>query len=234
MDDIKGPILTKEEHNVLILVAVHPSGKHLSNSEISQRLGIPVTRVKTLIHQACVKLKAHNRNEAVFMAMRRGEINLNELLTLDELAEIFSSVDPDVLREMPNLVRHNRMLRTLPEKGEQVIRIDSRHAGILTNRERDVLIFASYELTNTEIADKLCISTSAVRTFLNRAFTKLGARRKADAVQLALKQREISIGEISSLDELAYFLTPFGAESIEKMAQLLDEKRAKHTLKNHD
>ena len=48
--------------------------------------------------------------------MRRGEINLNELLTLDELAEILSSVDPDVLREIANLVRHNRMLRTLQRR----------------------------------------------------------------------------------------------------------------------
>jgi ATP/maltotriose-dependent transcriptional regulator MalT len=47
----KDPILTKEERDILILVAVHPSGKHLSNSEIGQRLGITVTRVKTQIHQ---------------------------------------------------------------------------------------------------------------------------------------------------------------------------------------
>ncbi len=61
--------------------------------------------------------------------------------------------------------------------------------------------------------------------FLYRAFTKLGARRKADAVQLALKHREIIINEISSLDELAFFLAPFGAESIDKLAQLVSEKR---------
>lgn len=59
------PILTKEERGILILGALHPNSKHLSNGEISQRLGIPVTMVKTLIHQACVKLGADNRNEAV-------------------------------------------------------------------------------------------------------------------------------------------------------------------------
>ncbi|MGD0876971.1 MAG: sigma factor-like helix-turn-helix DNA-binding protein, partial [Anaerolineales bacterium] len=60
-------ILTKEERDILILVSLHPGGKHLSNSEIGQRLGISVTRVKTLMHQACAKLNAHNRNEAVFL-----------------------------------------------------------------------------------------------------------------------------------------------------------------------
>jgi DNA-binding CsgD family transcriptional regulator len=221
------PILTKEERDILILGAEHPNSKHLSNSEISQRLGIPVTRVKTLIHQACVKLGADNKNEAVLLAMRRGEINLNELLSLDELAEILSSLDPDVLKTIAALVRSHRMQRTLPEKDEHIIRLDRRQPGLLTNRERDVLILASYGLTNIEIADRLCMSTSAVRTFLNRAFKKLGARKKADAIQLALKQREIRVSEISPMDELAYYLAPLGAESIEKLAQLLDEKLGK-------
>lgn len=218
------PILTKEEREILILSALHPNSKHLSNNEIGQRLGISVTRVKTLIHQACIKLEAHNKNEAVLLAMRRGEIYLNELLSLDELADILCSLDPEVLRVIANFVRHNRMRRILPEKDEQIIHTDSRQPGILTNRERDVLILASHGLTNMEIADRLCISHSAVRTFLNRAFKKLGARKKADAIQSALKQREISVSEISSQDELAYYLAPLGAESIEKLAQLLDEK----------
>jgi hypothetical protein len=73
------------------------------------------------------------------------------------------------------------------------------------------------------------MTPSAVRTFLNRAFKKLGARKKADAVQAALKQREISVGEISSMDELASYLTPLGAESIENLAQMLDERLMKET-----
>jgi len=87
----RNTIITREERDILILVSRHPGGKHLSNSEIGQHLGISVTRVKTLMHQACLKLKAHNRNEAVFIAMRQGEISLNELFSLDELAEILSS-----------------------------------------------------------------------------------------------------------------------------------------------
>jgi DNA-binding CsgD family transcriptional regulator len=221
------PILTKEERDILILGALHPNSKHLSNSEIGQRLGIPVARVKTLIHQACIKLGADNRNEAVLLAMRQGEIYLNELLSLDELAEILISLDPDVLRMIANHVRNHRMQSALPEKDEQIIRMDRRQPGILTNRERDVLILASYGLTNMEIADRLCMTTSAVRTFLNRAFKKLGARKKADAVQLALKHKEITVSEISPLDELAYYLAPLGAESIEKLARQLDEKLGK-------
>ena len=68
------------------------------------------------------------------------------------------------------------------------------------------------------------MTTSAVRTFLNRAFKKLGARKKPDAIQLALKLREISVGEISTLKELANFLAPLGADSIDKVAELLEQK----------
>lgn len=220
----RNTLLTKEERDILILVSRHPGGKHLRNSEIGLRLGISVTKVKTLMHQACVKLKANNRNEAVFLAMRQGEIGLNELFSLEELAEILGTVGPDRLREIAHLLRPELEQGQLPGKVEPIINPDRERKGVLTNRERDVLILASRGLTNAEIADKLTISTSAVRTFLYRAFSKLGVERKADAVQLALKKREISVGEISSLDELIGFLAPLGAESIEKIAQLLEEK----------
>jgi DNA-binding CsgD family transcriptional regulator len=216
-------ILTKEERDILILVAVHPGLKHLTNEEIGQRLEIPVSKVKTLMYQACQKLNADNRNEAVFLAMKQGEIKLDELLSLEELAEILGSMDPDVLRMIASCVRSKQTM--LLEYDEKYACIERKPDGILTNRERDVLILASSGISNFEIATQLCMTTSAVRTFLNRAFKKLGARKKPDAVQLALKLREISVGEISTLKELANFLAPLGADSIDKVAELLERKR---------
>ena len=86
------------------------------------------------------------------------------------------------------------------------------------------IILAGRGLTNVEIADRLYISISAVRTFLNRACTKLGARKRSDAVVLALKQREIGVGEITSIDEVVQGLAPLGADSLEKMAKLRNRK----------
>ena len=74
--DQSGHLLTRDEREILVLSALHPNLKHLSNKEIAQRLGIPVTRVKTLFHQTCQKLGADNKNEAFLLAMRRGEINV--------------------------------------------------------------------------------------------------------------------------------------------------------------
>ena len=64
----KSTVLTKEERDVLIAAAIHPNVKYLSNKEIAQHLGISVSRVKTLIHQACLKLGAHY---IAFLAIRK-------------------------------------------------------------------------------------------------------------------------------------------------------------------
>ena len=149
----KSTVLTREERDILILGTINPRGEHLSNIEIGQRLGISVGRVKTLIHQACVKLEAHNRIEAIFFAMRRGEISLNEVYSLDELAEILSSLSPDMLRRIAHLVRQELEHGHLPGKDEQIICTDRRQDTTLTKRERDVLILAGRGLTNIEIAD---------------------------------------------------------------------------------
>lgn len=220
---MKDPILTQEERDVLLLATQKPSGKHRTNREIGQHLGISVTRVKTIIHQACVKLEAPNRNKAIWNAIRQGEISITELLSLDEFSELLSSLGSDALRKIADLMRQEE-LGLNPYKDERIIRGKRRKDGVLTNRERNVLALAAYGLSNQEIAERLFMSISAVSTFFYRASKKLGAHKRTDAVVFALKRREISIGEISTLDEFVRILGPLGAESIEKMAQILDEK----------
>ncbi len=221
------PILTEEERGVLIQVAIHPGAKHLTNKEIGRRLGFSENKVKSLIHQACKKLDATNRNEAVLLALKRREISLNELLSLNELADLLCSLDPEELREIADYVQKNRIQMAFPIQEEQIISIDRNQNGLLTNREKDVLILASYGLMNTEIAERLFMTPDAVRTFLNRSFKKLGAKKRADAIQLALKKREISVCERSSREELIGFLAPLGAEAIEKLAEILENNQKK-------
>jgi len=192
----KSTVLTKEERDFLILAGLWINGTHLSNNEIAQRVGISVTRVKRRIRQACVKLEAHTRSEAIFFAAIRGEISLNELYPLDKLVEVFSPLGIDMLRRIAYLMGEELENEHLPVKDEQIIRTDRRQDTILTKGERDVLILAGRGLTNRDIADRLCISISTVRTFLNRACTKLGARKSIDTLVLALKRGEINIGEI--------------------------------------
>jgi DNA-binding NarL/FixJ family response regulator len=222
--------LTKEERSILILGAPHPSGKRLSNAEIGQRLGVPVSRVKAIMHEACVKLEAHNRIEAMLFAVGRGEMNIKEFYSLDELAKIYSTLGPDGLKKIAYLLRQELKDGLLPGKHEQVLATHRRQDGKLTNREQDVLVLVIRGLTNKEIADTLCMSASAVRKFLNQACTKLGASKRADAAVLALEQGEISIGAMSSLDEVLQSLAPVGAESLEKIAEMLEQKCRKESV----
>jgi len=219
----KSSILTKEERDVLILTVPHPCGQHLNNTEIGQCLGISATRVKTLIHQACAKLKAHNRNEAIFFAVRRGEIRPDEFYSLEELAEIFTALHPDIFRRTTHLeVREDLEHGYLPGKNDTHTIIIKNAK--LTKSERDVLILVGRGLKNKEIADTLYISINAVNTFLYRPYTTLGTHNRVGAVVLALKRGEINVTEIYSINELVRALTTLGAESLDKIAQLIIQK----------
>ena len=61
---------------------------------------------------------------------------------------------------------------------------DSRLAE-LTRREQEVLRLIGDGLTNTEIADRLFVSTSTVKTHINNLFAKLQLRDRTHAVRLA-------------------------------------------------
>lgn len=54
----------------------------------------------------------------------------------------------------------------------------------ITRRELEILELIAQGLSNREIAEKLFVSESTVKTHSNRIFEKLGARRRTQAVQL--------------------------------------------------
>ena len=58
----------------------------------------------------------------------------------------------------------------------------------LSSREAEVLAFAAKGDGNREIAAKLGLSENSVKMFLKRAFFKLGASNRAEAVQLAVRR----------------------------------------------
>jgi len=54
----------------------------------------------------------------------------------------------------------------------------------ITRRELEILELVAQGLSNREIAGKLFVSENTVKTHCSRAFDKLGARRRTQAVQL--------------------------------------------------
>jgi DNA-binding NarL/FixJ family response regulator len=58
----------------------------------------------------------------------------------------------------------------------------------LTKREKEILKAMTVGLSNQEIADKLFISESTVKTHINRIFKKLGVKNRAKAILMALEK----------------------------------------------
>jgi NarL family two-component system response regulator LiaR len=54
----------------------------------------------------------------------------------------------------------------------------------ITRRELEILALIAQGMSNREIAGKLFVSENTVKTHCSRAFDKLGARRRTQAVQL--------------------------------------------------
>lgn len=211
--------LAPRERDVLILVA-----RGLTNQEIAERIKTSTSRVKTAIYRACAKLKTTNRIEAVFVAIRRGMLTVHEIFSIDELADMLSSLKPETVEAIAKLLRHSPHNDSLPMPRENDSQTARTQDTILTRRERDVLALVARGLTNQEIAEHLCTSVSTVRSFLYQACAKLEARNREQAFILAIKKRAIKVSDVFTLSELVEMLSSVEPEIIEQVAHLLRQR----------
>ncbi len=65
--------------------------------------------------------------------------------------------------------------------------LDSSMAESLTERERDVLRLLASGLSNTNIAERLCLSEGTVRNYVSSIFAKLGVSDRTQAAVIALR-----------------------------------------------
>jgi NarL family two-component system response regulator LiaR len=62
----------------------------------------------------------------------------------------------------------------------------------LTEREREVLALMVEGLNNTQIAGRLTVSPSTIKSHVSRVLSKLGVASRTEAVTLALRNRIVS------------------------------------------
>jgi DNA-binding CsgD family transcriptional regulator len=82
----------------------------------------------------------------------------------------------------------------LPEPGQDPRAIRparARRAGQLTRREQESLRLVAMGMTTTAAAEQLGISPETVRTHVRNAMNKLGARTRAQAIAVAMRDGEI-------------------------------------------
>jgi DNA-binding NarL/FixJ family response regulator len=216
----KGTVLTEGERAILIHVA-----RGATNQEIADALSLTGGNVKSQLHNACTRLKARNRIEAVIVALKNRTLTILEVYSLDELADLLTSLGPDAVEAMARMLKRKLQYEQVSKCEDGSKRAPTEQADLLTQGERDVLVLVGHGLTNKEIAERMCTSTSTVRTFLYQACTKLSARNRAQAFISALMRQAIRVDEVFTLTEVAQFLATLGPDAIEKIAQLMTEKQ---------
>jgi DNA-binding NarL/FixJ family response regulator len=60
----------------------------------------------------------------------------------------------------------------------------------LSRREKETLALVTLGMTNSQIAGRLCLSESTIKSHLSSAFGKLGVRSRNEAVKLILDPQE--------------------------------------------
>jgi len=91
------------------------------------------------------------------------------------------------------LTRKKAQLVTQPSSNGGPFELDEQRMAELgiTPRELEILGLIAVGLSNGEIAQRLFVSESTVKTHSSRVFDKLGARRRTQAVQLGREARLI-------------------------------------------
>ncbi len=108
------------------------------------------------------------------------------------LALLFALLGIWLGRRLTRSVREVEVREVLVEAPAEFVRDETRLAELgLTPRELEVLGLIADGLSNQEIAEHVGVSANTVKTHSSRVFSKLGARRRTQAVQLGKELRLI-------------------------------------------
>ncbi|MEV7193635.1 response regulator transcription factor [Streptomyces sp. NPDC093510] len=137
-----------------------------------------------------VVLTTFDDDEYVYGALRAGAAGfLVKDMALDDILAAVRIVATGDGLLAPSVTR-----RLIREFAGRPVSAPSRGAAIagITDREREVLTLVGRGLSNTEIAEELCLSVATAKTYLTRLLAKLGARDRVQLVILAYEKGLVS------------------------------------------
>ena len=153
--------------------------------------GIAATRLITqdedLAGVRVLILTTFEIDEYVFEALRAGASGfLGKSAEADELLNAIRTVSRGDALLSPVAIRSliARFLAT-PSAPPPMDEADRRGLAALTDRERELTVLVATGLSNDEIAARLVLSPATVKTHVNRAMAKVGARDRAQLVVFA-------------------------------------------------
>jgi DNA-binding NarL/FixJ family response regulator len=153
--------------------------------------GIAATRLITgdedLAGVRVLILTTFEIDEYVFEALRAGASGfLGKSAEADELLTAIRTVSRGDALLSPAATRSLiRAFLAAPSAPQAMDEADGRGLAALTERERELTVLVATGLSNDEIAARLVLSPATVKTHVNRAMVKVGARDRAQLVVFA-------------------------------------------------
>ena len=171
------------------LVEQHKPDVVLMDLRMPNLDGVEATRVIHDRHPdiGVIVLTTFDDDESVFSALRAGARGyLTKDAGADQIAAAIQAVADGAALLEPSV--QARLLQSLGSVGVSAPRAqpDALPDG-LTRREAEVLTLIADGLSNAEIAQRLVVSETTVKTHINRLFAKTGVRDRAQAVTYAYR-----------------------------------------------
>ncbi|MEU1328612.1 response regulator transcription factor [Streptomyces sp. NPDC005865] len=139
-----------------------------------------------------VVLTTFDDDAYVYGALRAGAAGfLVKDMALDDILAAVRTVAAGDGLLAPGVTR-----RLIREFAERPVAPPPREVAVdgITDREREVLTLVGRGLSNTEIAEELCLSVATAKTYLTRLLAKLDARDRVQLVIIAYENGLVSTG----------------------------------------
>jgi len=181
--------LARERSPDVVLIGAQLSGADILQTTANIRREMPRANVIILTTDA-------EDSTFIFQAIRTGARGcISQDSDIEDLVKAIRLVGqgqavlaPQSLTDLINLI-------TQPESPTEHTRVLDR----LTNREREVLNLISQGITNREIAERLCVTESTVRSHIHSILDKLQLTNRVQAATFALTARRTDRAEPRTL-----------------------------------